>query len=100
MTDLRALCKELIEELEVWIVYGDEVEIADAHALIDRARAALAEQTVGPTDEELRDFAAFDADFDCYETTDESGNVGNAWECSDSQLLDFARAVVARWGQS
>jgi len=61
--------------------------------------AALAEDPVGPTNEELRDFAAFDADFDCYETTDESGNVGNAWECSDSQLLDFARAVLARWGQ-
>jgi hypothetical protein len=60
---------------------------------------ALAEQPVGPTDEEIRTLADFDVDFDYYETTDESGNVGNAWECSDSQLLDFARAVLARWGQ-
>jgi hypothetical protein len=100
MTDFRALCAELVEELEVWIGYGDEADCADAHAVVDRARAALAEQPVGPTDEEIRTLADFDVDFDYYETTDESGNVGNAWECSDSQLLDFARAVLARWGQS
>jgi hypothetical protein len=41
--DYKALCAELIDELEGWIVYGDEVDIADAHELVDRARAALAE---------------------------------------------------------
>ena len=49
MTDFRALCEELVEELEVWIGYGDEADCADAHAVVDRARAALAEQPVGPT---------------------------------------------------
>jgi hypothetical protein len=50
MTDtFRALCEELVEELEDWIYCDDESEIADAHSLIDRARAALAEQPVGPT---------------------------------------------------
>jgi hypothetical protein len=44
MTDFRALCEELVEELEVWIGYGDEADCADAHAVVDRARAALAEQ--------------------------------------------------------
>jgi hypothetical protein len=44
MTDFRALCEELVEELEVWIGYGDEADCADAHAVVDRARAALAKQ--------------------------------------------------------
>ena len=48
MTDFRALCEELVEELEVWIGYGDEADCADAHAVVDRARAALAEQPVRP----------------------------------------------------
>jgi hypothetical protein len=47
MTDtFRALCEELVEELEVWIGYGDEADCADAHVVVDRARAALAEQPV------------------------------------------------------
>ena len=96
MTDFRALCSELTEALdECQRPCGDQPE----SALVWKARAALAEQPVEPTDEEIRTLADFDADFDCYETTDESGNVGDAWECSDSQLLDFARAVLARWGQ-
>ena len=105
MTNYKALCAELADELSVWTGYGDdagvfpEADFDGVHALITRARAALAEQPVRPTDEEIRTLAAFDVDFDCFETTDESGNVGNAWECSDSQLLDFARAVLARWGQ-
>ena len=37
----RQLCLELIDELEDWIAYGDEIDIADAHALVDRARAEL-----------------------------------------------------------
>jgi hypothetical protein len=48
-TDFRALCEELVEELEAWIGYGDEADCADAHVVVDRARAALAEQPVGPT---------------------------------------------------
>lgn len=43
MTDYKQLCTELIDELEGWVAYGDEVDIANAHVLIDRARAALTE---------------------------------------------------------
>ena len=43
MTDFRALCAELVDELEDWIAYGDEADCADAHAVVDRARAALAQ---------------------------------------------------------
>jgi hypothetical protein len=41
MTDFRALCAELVDELEDWIAFGDEADCADAHALVDSARAAL-----------------------------------------------------------
>ena len=95
MTDFRALCANLTIALNDWQYESGDDRYAD---LIDRARAALAEQPVRPTDEEIRTLAAFDVDFDCFETTDERGNVGNAWECSDSQLLDFVSAVLARWG--
>jgi len=55
-THWRALCAELVDELEEWVAFGDVGEIELAHALIDRARAALAEpEPQGPTDEELAD---------------------------------------------
>jgi hypothetical protein len=87
MTDFRALCFDLVEELEVWIGYGDEADCADAHVVVDRARAALTEQPVGPTDEELREL------YD--EMRGEPGGGRSYW----AFLLDFARAVLARWGQ-
>lgn len=37
----KKLCRELVDELEDWIAYGDEEVIVNAHALVDRARAAL-----------------------------------------------------------
>jgi hypothetical protein len=82
MTDYRALCEELVEELEVWIGYGDEADCADAHAVVDRARAALAEQPVGPTDEELDEL---------FTEIDQSGE-SESWRA-------FARAVLSRWGR-
>ena len=83
----RAMCEELIEELEVWIGYGDEADCADAHAVVDRARALLAEpEPEGPTDEELNTF------WNCSGIADEYGNhTGN--------IFEFARAVLAKWGR-
>ena len=43
MPDCKQLCTELVDELEGWVAYGDEIDIANAHVLIDRARAELAE---------------------------------------------------------
>ena len=71
--DFRALCAELAEEIEAWISYGDEADCADAHAVVDRARAALAAPTPEAvpvaTDKELlamrkwsRHWPAFDYD--------------------------------------
>ena len=50
MTDFRALCEELAEALDQsQRPYGDRPE----SPLVWKARAALAEQPVGPTHEEL-----------------------------------------------
>jgi hypothetical protein len=54
--DYRALCAELVDELEDWIFCDDESEIDDAHLLIDRARAALAEPEP-PADGEVETLA-------------------------------------------
>jgi hypothetical protein len=95
MTDFRSLCAELVDEFEGWIAYGDEADCADAHAMVDRARAALAQpEPQGPTDEELITTAE-DAGL-CYPT---------CWDLRDGEvpqmvyLRKFARAVLARWGR-
>lgn len=103
MTDFRALCEELVDELSVWTGYGDdagafpEADFDGVHALIDRAHAALAEQPVGqpviqpykftesgdgPADKELLAMRSWSSHSHTF----------------DSDLVDFARAVLARWG--
>jgi hypothetical protein len=58
-TDWRALCAELVDDLqwcklELWVAFGEVEPTEESHALIDRARAALAQpEPQGPTDEEL-----------------------------------------------
>jgi hypothetical protein len=80
MTDFRALCEELVEEL------ASETSLYPGHerGSVTRAHAALAEQPVpeGPTDEEL--WAVGDENFraNYYPT----------------EAIRFARAVLARWG--
>jgi hypothetical protein len=77
--DFRALCAELADTLE------DELNFPDPRALelIARARAALAVEAVGPSDEGLDalwdDAASYFALYDV--------------------ARDFARAVLARWGR-
>jgi hypothetical protein len=79
MTDFRALCKELVELLEV----SEEWSGCTPPQALTRARTALAEDPVGPTDEEL--WAVGDENFRAnYYPTD---------------AIRFARAVLARWGQ-
>jgi hypothetical protein len=80
MTDFRALCAELHAAFNTYAV-----DMAH-HNLLERARAALAEQPVGPTDEELNDtyWAAWHKHLD--RTNSVLHSVG-------------LRAVLARWGQ-
>jgi len=96
MTDFRALCAELVDELEDWIAYGDEADCADAHAVVDRARAALSQpEPQGPTDEELIQLA-IDTRLYRFQAT-----VGDPvqYEMSEQQVHAFARAVLTRWGR-
>jgi hypothetical protein len=90
MTDFRALCEELVDNLEM-SDWPSKLK-ATFRADIDRARAALAEQPVGPTDEELDEFAVFWWGSDTDERT-----VTDVIECCS--MAAFARAVLARWGQ-
>jgi hypothetical protein len=85
MIDFRALCEELVDNLEM-SDWPSKLK-ATFRADIDRARAALAEQSVGPTDEELCEtyLAAYYA---------EENRQGP--HCMAAGL----RAVLARWGQS
>lgn len=77
MTDFRALCAELLRSLENY-----PVQPPRDRDLCLRARAALVEQPVGPTDEEISDLISRTA----------------PW--LRHRHPDHARAVLARWGQS
>ena len=75
MTDFRALCEELVETLE-----GRRYNYV---GILDRARAALAEQPVGPTESDVAELFY--------------RHVGEGSE------VDFENAIaeaLARWGQS
>jgi hypothetical protein len=96
MTDFRALCEELVDNLhryQCWYIEDNGYGLPDLGALLRRARAALAEDPVGPTDEELDEFAVFWWGSDTDERT-----VTDVIECGS--MTAFARAVLARWGHS
>ena len=87
ITDFRALCKELIDELQEYVdadLPVDGEALAKTELLVNRADTALAEQPVGPTDEELWE----------------------AWGCfehepfSKGDTIMQLREFLARWGQS
>jgi hypothetical protein len=52
-TDFRALCAELLDDLEGWVAYGEIERIEVSHALIDRAREILAQPEPEFTAEEV-----------------------------------------------
>ena len=76
--DFRALCAELLDELQYQTSNGTAAELQD------RAHAALATPTPGPpTDEELD------------ELWDKEAGYFNLY----GEARCFARAVLERWGQ-
>ena len=77
MTDFRALCAELVDAL---------AEQDRCWMLINDARAALAQPEPAPTDEELLQLAK----------EWNSGHESIEFEFID----DYARAVLARWGNA
>jgi hypothetical protein len=89
--DFRALCAEL---LAIIPAHGT----GDPNSLVvARARAALAAEPVGegPTDEELLESAAKALGYKRIPIDHE----GEAVEAYSSELLAFARAVLAKWGR-
>jgi len=84
MTDFRALCEELNGLLEYISDISPHLCEDEINNLTNSARAALAEQPVGPTDEELWE----------------------AWGCfehepfSKGDTIMQLREFLARWGQS
>ena len=106
MTDFRALCKELVEAWD----NSDDFDFNDfGHAtsgIVNRARAALAEQLVEPTDEELLklmpetmlDEFSYAAKV-CSDATGGQVKPGIFRVSLNTGALDYARAVLARWGQ-
>jgi hypothetical protein len=90
MTDFRALCAELVD-IATAHCHPDDDAVGYCAAVLTRARAALSEpEPVGPTDEEIYKLA-LDGDFLI--------DVGDGFSCMVQDEVEFARAVLARWGR-
>jgi hypothetical protein len=86
----RALCARMADELDHYrqLLMDDR---RATHALATEARAALAQpEPQGPTDEEIYKLA-LDGDF--------LVDVGDGFSCMVQDEVEFARAVLARWGR-
>ena len=109
----RAMCAELVDELEDWIAYGDALAIEKAHNLVDRARALLDQpEPEAPTDEEIMELmpqqmrdalAAAARALACglAITGFESDSPKAAGVCRlilNRHAVDHARAALAKWG--
>jgi hypothetical protein len=80
MTDYKELCAELVTELEGWCGTGTYDNTVNAHSVIDRARAALAQpEPEQPTVMEIIELA-------------------NEIEAAELGQVDLVRAALARWG--
>jgi hypothetical protein len=104
MTDFRALCAELAYELDAETGYTRNDGTRITHPTVAEARAALAQpEPQEPTDEEL---------FELSLKTKLIGSIAVAAACHPDKVdprdacapahtatLDFARAVLARWGR-
>lgn len=109
MTDFRALCAELVEDLALWLEYDGPPsrlpkEEDESCRLLRRARTALAEpKPEGPTDEELLELMPQVMRDDLASVSRLSGaQIGLAAGVFRTTLnvrvLEYARAVLARWG--
>ena len=84
--DFRQLCTDLADDLGFWMEYGHApanlpLEESCTFQLLKRARSALAAKPQGPTKAEIHALAAEILDGD------------------SASHVDFARAVLARWGK-
>ena len=112
MTDYRALCAELVRIADAFdggtALTSNQGQALDGYSALAafrdvaaRARAALAKQPVGATDEELLHVAAIS--IEPYESSGiATGEYEPETECAvevyGSELIAYARAVLACWG--
>jgi hypothetical protein len=92
MTDFRALCAELADELQGYKV----AHPMHCRALLNRARAALAQfEPQGPTDEEIDDWHGRCADLT------RVGEADHYWafDLRHDEVADVVRAALRRWGR-
>ena len=91
MTDFRALCSELVALLDC---FGSTFNIPIEAPVVTRARAALAEQPVAPTDEELLKTYCDARRAFYFENAEGESDQGDRKAAAIAGL----RAVLARWG--
>ena len=104
-TDFRALCAELVRRWDTapcWPSPSQRHDLLDIADAMNRARALLAQPVAeGPSDEELLRVAA--TAIDPYESSGIAlGEYEPETECAvevyGSELIAYARAVLAKWG--
>jgi hypothetical protein len=94
--DFRALCAELTDELHG---YASANPYHDSDELVARARAALAKpEQVGPSDDELLKLTEnISTEYLCKHKSLPSDWDPGDYASSTKGLIEFARAVLARW---
>ena len=98
MTDWKALCSELLEAAEEMTVLNDDSD-ARFDAVAERVRTALI-QPNPPTDKELLQCASQAIDpYDSIGIDEYEPETECAIEAYGSELIVFARIVLARWGE-
>jgi hypothetical protein len=100
MTDYRALCARMADELDRYrkLLMNDR---RATHALATEARAALAQpEPQGVSDEAIMQLACISLGYEYTPSLLSSPENGiGALDALPSELLAFARAVLARWGR-
>ena len=103
-TDFRALCAELVQEVEqLWSIVRDDNN--EPHPLANRARALLAQpEPEGPTDEELLKLVpqALDDSLSGASRAMFQNSLSSAsgiYKAFITLELRFARAVLDKWGR-
>ena len=103
--DYRALCAELLDELELWSSWHDATDLKDrAGAALDLAHPTPQPVAEGPTDEEVMELMP-------QQMRDDLANAARAMIGFDNpkaagamriilnrHAVDHARAVLAKWG--
>ena len=93
MTDFRALCEELLDELELWSSWHDATDLKDRAG--SALHFALAEQPVVPTDEALANFSGwFCRNYPGPDT------IIHKPEWHAPKVFRAAANAIARWGTS